>query len=110
MDTTAVIFIWLHLLLPTHWPILVAGLGTALYSRKLRNKGMFFVVSWVSGYGMQGLASVPWPLMWLAYFGKQGVPREYAIFYVYSQAVVSALLTLWVMHIIATKYWHRLYP
>lgn len=102
--------IWLHLLLPYHWPILVAGLSVAFYRRKLKSRGKFFVVSWVLGYGMQGLASVPWPLIWMMFFDKHGARQELAVFYLYAQSIVSVLLTLWAIHVIATKYWHRLYP
>jgi hypothetical protein len=102
--------IWLHLLLPTHWPILVAGLGTVLYGRKLKSRGKFFLVSWILGYGVQGLVSVPWPLIWMVFFDKQGsAPQELAVFYVYIMSAVSVLLTLWAIRFIATKYWHRLY-
>jgi hypothetical protein len=105
-----VALIWLHLLLPTHWPILVAALGTTVYRRKLKSRGKFFVASWILGYGMQGLVSVPWPLVWMMFFDKQGAPSELAVFYIYIQSVVSVLLTWWAMHIVATRYWHRLYP
>lgn len=102
--------IWLHLLLPSHWPILVAGIGAVLYRWKLKNRGAFFVVSWVLGYGVQGVVSVPWPLIWMLFFDKHDAPQEYAVLYIYIQSVVAVLLTLLVMHIIATKFWHRLYP
>lgn len=100
--------IWLELLLPTHWPILIAALGTAFYARKLRSKGKFFLVAWITGYGVQGLVSVPWPLIWMMFFDKQSAPQKLAVFYIYIQSFVSVLLTLWAMHVIATKYWHRI--
>jgi len=106
--------IWLHLLLPSHWPILVAGLGTALYRRKIRSRGKFFVMSWILGYGVQGLVSVPWPLIWMTFFDKQETVSNslpsFAVYYIYGQSVVAVLITLWAVHVIATKYWHRLYP
>ena len=102
--------IWLHLLLPSHWPILLAGLSTLIYRRKLRGRGKFFLVSWVLGYGMQGLLSVPWPLVWMMFFDKHGERQEFAVLYLYAQSLVSVLLTLWAVHVIATRYWHRLYP
>jgi hypothetical protein len=104
------VLIWLHLLLPQHWPVLVAGFGTMFYWQKLRNRGKFFLVSWVLGYGVQGLVSIPWPLIWMTFFDKQGASQEIAVFYIYIMSFVSVLLTLLAMHIIATKYWHRLYP
>jgi len=100
--------IWLHLLLPTHWPILVAAFGTAFYSRRLRSKGKFFLVSWIIGYGVQGLVSVPWPLIWMMFFDKQDAPQELVVYYIYMQSIVSVLLTLRAIHIVVTKYWHRI--
>ena len=104
--------IWLHLLLPSHWPILVAALGTAFYWRRVKSRGKFFVMSWILGYGVQGLVSMPWPLIWMTFFDKQetvsnSLPRV-AVFYIYCQSVVAVLLTMWAVHVIATKYWHRL--
>lgn len=106
--------IWLHLLLPAHWPVLVAGLGTLFYRRKIRSRGKFFFVSWILGYGMQGLVSLPWPLVWMTFFDKQETTSAFlpgfAVLYIYLQSVVAALITVWAIHVIATKYWHRLYP
>jgi len=105
--------IWLHLLLPQHWPILIAALGTAFYRRRLKSKGRFFVVSWILGYGIQGLVSLPWPLVWMVFFDKQQAPAnatpDFAVLYLYLQSAVAALLTLWAVRVIATKYWHRLF-
>jgi len=106
--------IWLHLLLPSHWPVLVAGLGTLVYRRKIRSRGKFFVMSWILGYGMQGLVSLPWPLVWMTFFDKQETTSNslpgFAVLYIYFQSVVAVLITLWVVHVIAMKYWHRLFP
>jgi hypothetical protein len=46
----------------------------------------------------------------MTFFDKQGASQEIAVFYIYIMSFVSVLLTLLAMHIIATKYWHRLYP
>lgn len=104
--------IWLHLLLPGHWPVLVAGFATALYRRRVRSRGKFFLMSWILGYGVQGLVSVPWPLVWMAFFDKQEAASNalpsLAVNYLYLQSAVSASLTVWAIHVIATKYWHRL--
>ena len=105
-----VALIWIHLLLPSHWPVLVAGAGTAFYRRKIKNRGKFFFMSWILGYGVQGLVSISWPLIWMTFFDKQGAPGEFAIYYIYLMSVVSVLLTLWAMHVIATRYWRRLFP
>ncbi len=102
--------IWLHLILPNHWPILVAGVGTVLYRRKLKSRGKFFFMAWILGYGMQGLVSIPWPIIWMTYFDKQDAPQELAVYYIYILSVISVALTLWAIHIIATRFWHRLYP
>lgn len=103
--------IWLHLLLPTHWPVLVAAIGTLLYGRTLRSRGRFFVAAWILGYGVQGLVSVPWPLIWMIFFDKRGAPDEIAvIFTLYGMSAVSALLTILAIRVIATKVWRRLYP
>lgn len=106
--------IWLHLLLPTHWPVLVAGFGTLLYWQKIRSRGKFFFISWVLGYGIQGLVSLPWPLVWMAFFDMQETASNslpgFAVLYIYLQSVVAVLITLWAIRVIALKYWHRLYP
>ncbi len=106
--------VWLHLLLPTHWPVLAAGLGTLLYRRKVRSKGKFFFVCWILGYGMQGLVSLPWPLIWMAFFDKQETTSSalpgYAVLYIYLQSAVAVVMTFWMMHVIAMKVWHRLDP
>ncbi|MDH4260815.1 MAG: hypothetical protein OEW16_11015 [Gammaproteobacteria bacterium] len=106
--------IWLHLLLPSHWPVLVAGVGTLVYRRKIRSRGKFFLMSWILGYGMQGLVSLPWPLVWMMFFDKQETTSNslpgIAVLYIYLQSVVAVLITLWALHVIATKYWHRLFP
>jgi len=67
-------------------------------------------MAWILGYGMQGLLSIPWPLIWMAYFDNQDAPQEYAVYYIYLLSVVAALLTVMIMHVIATRFWHRLYP
>lgn len=102
--------IWLNLILPNHWPILVAGIGTALYTRKLKSRGKFFFMAWILGYGMQGLVSIPWPIIWMMNFDKQDAPQELALYYVYILSVLSVALTLWMIHIVATQFWRRLYP
>jgi hypothetical protein len=106
--------IWLHLLLPTHWPVLVAGLGILLYRRKIRSRGKFFFMSWILGYGMQGLVSLPWPFVWMTFFDKQATTSDalpgFAVLYIYLQSLIALLMTLWAIHVIATKYWHRLDP
>lgn len=105
-----VALIWAHLLLPTHWPVLVAGAGTLFYRRKIKNRGKFFFMAWVLGYGMQGLVSIPWPLIWMAFFDNQDAPPRYAVYYIYLLAVVSVFLTVGAMHVIVTRFWHKLYP
>lgn len=101
-----IFLIWLHILLPMFWPILVAWLGTLFYRRKINNRGKFFFVSCIIGYGVKGLVSVPWALIWLMFFDD----KPAAIFYTYILSAVSVLITLLIIRIIATKYWCRLYP
>ena len=71
-------------------------------------------MSWILGYGVQGLVSVPWPLIWMMFFDKQETVSNslpgFAVYYIYGQSVVAVLITMWAVHVIATKYWHRLYP
>ncbi len=111
VDLDGVAAIWLHLLLPTHWPILVAAIGTLVYARTLSNRDRFFIATWILGYGVQGVMLVPWPLIWMTYFDKQRAPDQFAVFFIlYGMSAVSALLTLVAIRIIATKYWGRLYP
>ena len=110
IDSAGVALMWAHLLIPTHWPVLLAGAGTLFYSGKIKNRGRFFFMAWILGYGMQGLLSIPWPLIWMAYFDNQDAPQEYAVYYIYLLSVVAALLTVMIMHVIATRFWHRLYP
>jgi hypothetical protein len=102
--------IWAHLLIPTHWPVLVAGAGALFYRRKIKNRGKFFFMAWILGYGVQGLVSIPWPLIWMAFFDKQPENQEFAVYYIYMLSVVSVLLTVAAMHIIAARLWQRLYP
>ena len=102
--------IWVHLLLPTHWPVLVAGAGTFFYRRKIKNRGKFFFMAWILGYGVQGLVSIPWPFIWMACFDNHDAPQEYAVYYIYILSVIAVLLTVTTMYIIATRFWHRLYP
>ena len=105
-----VALIWAHLLIPTHWPVLIAGAGTFFYRRKIKSRGKFFFMAWILGYGMQGLVSIPWPLIWMIFFDKQRENQEFAVYYIYLLAVLSVLLTVVAMHVIATKFWRRLYP
>jgi hypothetical protein len=102
--------IWAHLLIPTHWPVLIAGAGTFFYRRKIKSRVKFFFTAWVLGYGMQGLLSIPWPLVWMTWFDNQDAPQQYAVYYIYLLSVIAAVLTVVAMHVLATKFWHRLYP
>ncbi len=109
VGTAGAVLIWVHLLLPSHWPVLVAGAGTFCYRRKINNRGKFFFMAWILGYGMQGLVSIPWPLIWMAFFDNQDAPQEYVVYYIYILSLASVLLTVGAMHVIATKYWQRIF-
>ena len=112
VDPARAAWIWAELLLPGQWPLLAAALGTACYWRRLRSRGAFFFVAWGLGHGMQGLVSTPWPLIWMAFFDKQGgaAPSEGAVLSLHAMMGMSILLTLWGIRALATKYWRRLCP
>ena len=110
VSPTGAAWIWLHLLLPNHWPIIVAGLVTLICRRRLNRKIRFFFVGLLLGYGVQGLLSIPWPLIWMIFFDKAEAFPEGAVSYLYAQSFVSALITVAVLYITATRTWQRLYP
>ena len=104
------VMLWVQLALPLHWPLLVAGAGTFVYRRKIKNRGKFFIMAWVLGYGIQGLIALPWSLIGLA---LSDLYRQFPILTVlniYFLALTSLLLTVWAMHVIANRYWIRLFP
>lgn len=103
-------WIWLDLLLPNHWPVIVAGLITVIYRRRINRKIRFFFVACLLGYGVQGLLSVMWPVVWMIFFDGSVKFSRGAIIYLYVQSLVSALLTIVALHVIATQTWQRLYP
>jgi hypothetical protein len=103
-------WIWLDLLLPNHWPVTVAGLITVIYRRRLNRRILFFIMACLLGYGVQGLLSVMWPVVWMIFFDGPAAFPKGAIIYLYAQSLVSALLTIGALHVIATQTWQRLYP
>ena len=112
VDIAGAVSIWSELLLPTHWPVLAAGWGVSLYWRRLKRRGLFFVVAWGMGYGIQGLVSTPWPIIWMVFFDQDsgatlssGAARSLGL-----MVLASAVLTLWGIRTLATRHWHRLFP
>jgi len=103
-------YIWTDLLFPTHWPILIAVIGTFMFGLKLKHRGKFFVASLFICYGMQGLAYLPSPFIWTLLYDRLYPPQELEVTYRYSLYTVSILLSLWAMRFVAVHYWHRLFP